>query len=396
MNWFSKRFGKAPIERKRAQSAPFLAFHHPFPGMFSEKQGAGLIRAGFHRNAIVYRCVRLIAESAASIAITLNVAGKETRGHRLEGLLNRPNPRESGAAMLEAIFGHLLLSGNAYCEVVLDGMLPVELYSLRPDRVRVLARPDGWVESYEYSAGGRSRRIAAEAEPVSTILHLKLDDPMDDHYGFAPLSAAQMALETHEAATRWNKALLENSARPSGALVYSSPENLSEDQFERLKSELETAFQGASNAGRPVLLEGGLDWKPLSLSPKDMDFLEARSGAAREIALAFGVPPLLLGLPGDNTFANYAEAQRAFHRSTLLPLVRRTYDAISHWLQPLFPETIRIAPDLDQIEVLAEERAALWARVSAAEFLTEQEKREAVGYGARIAPLNAPDPLSKP
>ena len=76
-----------------------------------------------------------------------------------------------------------------------------------------------------------------------------------------------------------------------------------------------------------MLLEGGLDWKPLSLSPKDMDFIEAKHAAAREIALAFGVPPLLLGMPGDNTYRNYAEANRAFWRQTVLPLVARTRKA---------------------------------------------------------------------
>jgi HK97 family phage portal protein len=98
---------------------------------------------------------------------------------------------------------------------------------------------------------------------------------------------------------------------------------LSEDQFERLKRELEDSYQGKANAGRPLVLEGGLDWKPMSLSPKDMEHIEAKHVAAREIALAFGVPPMLLGIPGDNTYANYAEANRTFWRQTVLPLVGR-------------------------------------------------------------------------
>ena len=111
---------------------------------------------------------------------------------------------------------------------------------------------------------------------------------------------------------------------------------MSEVQFARLKEEIEKNYQGAMNAGRPLLLEGGLDWKPLSLTPKDMDFVEAKNAAARDIALAFGVPPLLLGLAGDNTHANYAEANRAFYRQTVIPLVRRTSEAIVQWLQPAY------------------------------------------------------------
>ena len=145
------------------------------------------------------------------------------------------------------------------------------------------------------------------------MLHQKLFHPLIDHYGLSPIEAAATAIDIHNSASRWNKALLDNSARPSGALVYASRDgNLTTEQYNRLKGELETQFQGASNAGRPLLLEGGLDWKSMSMSPKDLDFIEAKHGAAREIALALGVPPMLLGIPGDNTFSNYQEANRTF------------------------------------------------------------------------------------
>ena len=151
---------------------------------------------------------------------------------------------------------------------------------------------------------------------------------------------------------------------------------LSESQFARLKQELESAYQGPENAGRPMVLEGGLDWKQMSYSPKEMDFIAARDGAAREVALAFGVPPMLLGIPGDNTFANYAEANRTFWRQTVLPLAARTAEALSNWIG----EGVALGYDLDQVDALSAEREALWARVTAADFLTAEEKRRAVGY----------------
>jgi HK97 family phage portal protein len=207
--------------------------------------------------------------------------------------------------------------------------------------------------------------------------------PTDDHYGLAPLEAAAVAVDTHNAAARWNKALLDNAARPSGALVYAGPEGavLADDQFQRLKSELENTYAGASNAGRPLLLEGGLDWKPMSLSPKDMDFMEAKHTAAREIALAFGVPPQLLGIPGDNTYSNYQEANRVFFRATVLPFANRVGAALANWLGPAFGAT-RMIVDADQVDALSVDRAALWGRVTDAPFLTLNEKRAAVGYGA--------------
>jgi phage portal protein BeeE len=87
----------------------------------------------------------------------------------------------------------------------------------------------------------------------------------------------------------------------------------------------------------------------------------------------------LLGIPGDNTFSNYQEAQRAFWRSTVLPLVTRTAKALASWLGPAWHTDLDLRPDLDQIEALTSEREALWARIEKVSFLTLNEKRAAVG-----------------
>ena len=139
------------------------------------------------------------------------------------------------------------------------------------------------------------------------VLHVKSFHPQDDHYGLSPLTAAASAIDVHNSASTWSKALLDNAARPSGAIVYKGADGqgqLASDQYARLVDELETHHQGARNAGRPMLLEGGLDWKPMGFSPSDMEFHRTKEAAARDVALAFGVPPMLLGLPGDNTYAN--------------------------------------------------------------------------------------------
>ena len=368
-----------------------VAFYGDGRPVWMTCEPAAFAREGYKRNAIAHRAVRLVAESAAALPLTLIGADS---GHPLTALLARPNPREGGTRFLEGVYGHLMVSGNAYLEAVsLDGV-PRELFSLRPDRMQVVAGPDGWASAYDYSVGGRKVRYEQAGQGVGhvpPILHLALFDPTDDHYGFSPMAAAAVALDIHNAAGSWHKALLDNAARPSGALVFapSTGATLSEAQFARLKSELETSYQGAGNAGRPLLLDGGLDWRPLALSPKEMDFVEAKSAAAREIALAFGVPPLLLGLPGDNTHANYAEANRAFYRQTIVPLVRRTADSIAAWLEPALGPA-QLEPDLDAVEALALERESLWRRVQAADFLTVAEKREAVGYSPEMpAPQQA-------
>jgi HK97 family phage portal protein len=381
-NWFS-RFSRAgapaPAEKKAAQALVTLSgLQAP---EWSRRGFLSLTDAGFVRNPVVYRCVRMVAESANRVPFVVEEAGRRLGEHPALSLLARPNARQSGSELFELVYAHLQTAGNAYLRAVLVEGEVKGLYALRPDRVRIEAGADGYPAAYAYTVGARTSRLGMEAAPIPPVLHMGLLNPLDDHYGLSPLEAAQQSLDIHNAAAAWNKALLDNAARPSGALVYAGAGNLTEEQFERLKQELELGFAGAANAGRPMVLEGGLDWKSMALTPRDMDFIEARNGAARDIALAFGVPPMLLGIPGDNTYSNMVEANRAFWRQTVIPLVRRVADDLSYWLAPAFGGAMRIVADLDEVEALAEDRAALWTRVGAAPFLTDAEKREMLGVG---------------
>lgn len=380
----------SPPEIRASRTGPLVAFQSHGRPVWTPRDYAALAREGYGRNPVVHRAVRLVAEAAASVPWLLWEDDRELSAHPLLALLARPNPHQIGASLLEEVYGHLLVAGNAYVEMVEVEGRPRELYALRPDRVRVVPGDDGWPAAWDYTVGDRSVRLATPPDGPAPVLHLKSFHPTSDHYGLAPLEAAQIGLDVHNQAAAWTKALLDNSARPSGALVYRADTgaNLSDDQFDRLKKELEEGFQGAANAGRPLLLEGGLDWKPMGYSPKEMDFVEAKREAARDVALAFGVPPMLLGIPGDNTYSNYAEANRAFWRLTVLPLVARTAAALQHWLAPAWSEHLRLGFDTDSVAALSLERDALWARVGAATFLTEDEKRAAVGYG----PKSAADP----
>lgn len=131
----------------------------------------------------------------------------------------------------------------------------------------------------------------------------------------------------HQQSSYWNHLLLQNGARPSGALIVKDSNGyLSDEQFERLQTQLSEKFSGNSNAGKPLLLEGGLGWQEMSINPKDMDFIESKNSAAREIALAFGVPPQLLGINGDNTYSNMQEARLALWEETLIPLLDKIAD----------------------------------------------------------------------
>ncbi len=370
-----------PPSAKAGVGAPLVALQQPGQPVWMPRDFGTFAREGFMRNAVVYRSVRMIAEAAASVPVLLYDGGQPATQHPLLSLLEQPNPLECRPDLFENWYGYLLLSGNTYLEAVQVGGQVRELYSLRPDRMRVVPSADGWPDAYEYSTGAQTFRYSQSAQPVRPILHMTLFHPLNDYYGMSPIEAAATAIDIHNAAGSWNKALLDNSARPSGALVYTNGTgHMTNEQFDRLRSELDRNYQGALNAGRPLLLEGGLDWKTMSMSPKDMDFIDAKHAAAREIALALGVPPMLLGIPGDNTYSNYQEANRVFWRQTVLPLVSRTLKALAGWLGPAFHGAIELRPALDRIEALSSERTTLWDRLNAADFLTNAEKRREAGF----------------
>ena len=384
MNWGARASAEDLLlrETKHSRTGPLIALTSAGRPRWTPRDYANLASEGFTKNPVVYRCVRMIAEAAASTGFVVFADGVRSDDHPLARLLAKPNPEQSGPEWLEGVYAALQTAGNAYVEAVGEDA-PDELWSLRPDRVAIVPGRAGWPEAYEYTVDGRSVRIVRGADGWMPAMQLKLFHPTDDYYGLSPLEAAAFAIDVHNASGAWNKALLDNAARPSGALVYGGKdgERLTAEQFALLKEEL-SGHAGMVNAGRPLVLEGGLDWKPMSLSPAEMDFIAGKHAAAREIALAFGVPPQLLGIPGDATYANYREANAAFWRGTVMPLVKKTAGALTGWLGTRFGTAdLRVEADLEGVSALQGERDALWTRLDAASFLTDEEKRRMAGVG---------------
>ncbi len=359
--------GRVPLAR--AFTSPWL-FSDEGPAKTFEYSRS--VRRAYLDNPVAQRAVRLAAECLGGAPLL-------PTDPKLAALVQATS---AGQSLLETLASQMLLHGNGYVQVIKDAAgRRVELFALRPDRVSVIAGDDGWPSAYAYKVAERTLTIPFEdADGAPNVIHIRTFHPSDDHYGAGCLAAAEQAIATHNAAAHWNRALLENAARPSGALVFDAGDGggLSGEQFDRLKEELAHGFAGMANAGRPMVLEGGLKWQPVSLSPADMDFATLKAAAARDIALAFGIPPMLLGLPGDATYANYREANRALWRLTLLPLAAKLLGAISEGLAPWFPDAT-LAVDLDRVPELAEDRERLWTQVSAADFLSPPEKRALLG-----------------
>lgn len=173
-DWLRKLRAQPRVERK------FLSWCDLRAPAWSPRDPAAFAREGYARNAIAYRCVRLIAEAAASAPLRVGPAN-----HPLANLLARPNPEQTGIELLESFYGHLQVSGNAYLEAAsIEESPPSEVFVLRPDRMSVVPGPDGWPIGWEHRVGAQVRRF--ERDPLSgdaPILHLKLFHPAGDGSG---------------------------------------------------------------------------------------------------------------------------------------------------------------------------------------------------------------------
>ena len=345
---------------------------------------------GYRQNAIVYRCVNEIAHGAASIPWKAFQGDIELDEHPILRLLNRPNPTQAGVEYFQSLYSFLLLSGNSYAIRSDVNGAPRELYLLRPDRVRVKASKTSMPTGYEYVIEGRVVNTY-DADPVtgeSEVKHLKLWNPLDDYYGLSPLMAAAVDVDNHNEINKHNIALLRNGARPTGAIVFKPSDDrglsvqLTDGQRQQLNDDLRTRFQGSDNAGKPLLLEGDFDWKEMGLSPRDMDFLQQKHIAAKDIALCFGVPSQLIGVPDGQTYANVQEARLALYEETIIPLARRVESDFNEWLAPAFGEDISITYDFEAVPAMTERRRRIYENVTSAVregIISRNEARERLG-----------------
>ena len=378
---------RRPQERKESQSSKLLVMN-PGQPVWSPRNYESFAREAYGKNVVAYQSINRIADAIASVRMAVYRGEQELTEHPLLTLLRRPNPMQSYGDYMRAKVSFIMLAGNGYEERFLVGSEVKELYQLRPDRMSILPSASGVPAAYIYKVGQNTTRWEVDPRTLnSDVRHLKLFNPLNDWYGMSPVEAGAYALDQNNESMAWMQALLQNSARPSGALTMKDGGTLSDENFNRLKSQIEEQYSGSINAGRPMLLEGGLEWQQMGLSPTDMGIIESKFASARDVALAFGVPPQLLGIPGDNTYANYAEARLAFWEDTALPLLDMIVHDWNAWLGALYGVTIR--PDIDSIPAIAEKRLSMWQMADQSQDLTINERRALKGYG----PIDGGDTL---
>ena len=360
-----------------------------------------LAKEGYLKNAIVYRCVNEISKGASSVPLLLKNGDEIVEQHPLIDLLNRPNPLQSYSEFFNSLFGYVLLGGNAYILKVGSEMgTPQELHQLRPDRMVIKGSGNPIPDRYEYVVNGRVQKtyMVDQVNGYSEVKHVKLWNPLDDYYGLSPMSAAAVEVDQFNMSSKHNVNLLQNGARPSGAVIFKPQDdagfaaNLSESQRQQLLTDLNNRFSGAGNAGRPMLLEGDFDWKEMGLTPKDMDFHRLKNMAATDIALCFGVPSQLVGVPDAQTYANVSEARLALYEETIIPHLRKIESDLNEWLVPLYDDRLTLEFDIDSIPALSERKRKTYENVTSAVregIMTRNEAREQIG----LSPVDGADGL---
>lgn len=375
------------IFRKKQASQSYI--YDNYAARWSARDYVKFADEAYVKNVIANHAIKMVSTTASTVSLKFFrlVRGQKRpiAEHVAISLLRRPNPMQSLQEFMEAIYSYRQISGSAFVLSTLDRDSNIcELYTLRPDQVKVIASDSIIPLCYQHKVGKNLTEYPVDQlSGFSRILHLKNFNPLDELGGLSSIESAAYSIDQHNQAGQWNQALLQNGARPSGAIIVNKDQgSLTTSQYRELKEQIDSVYSGAANAGRPMLLEGGLDWKEMSLSPREMDFIAMKHSSARDIALAIGVPPQLLGIPGDNTYSNFQEARVAFWEHTIIPLINNTISNLNRWLNNFIQEEIVIEPDLDSITALSQQRDYIWERVQNATFMTINEKRNALGLPA--------------
>lgn len=262
------------------------------------------------RVSAVYACVRVLAETVASLPFQLFErrpgGGKDlATGHSLYPILHDlPNEDMTSFDLRETLMVHLALRGNSYCQKVMwqTGEI-IGLVPLHPDRLVMRRLTNGNLE-YEYSPGDANPARKFMAQDIWRITGLSSNGLV----GYSPITLARETIGLSMAGQRLEAGLFANGIRPSG--VYSHPGTLGDEALKRLRVQLSDKYSGADNAGKALLLEEGTTWTQVGLKLVDAQFIELLQLTLADIARIFRVPGVLIGL--DDKTSTYASAEQFF------------------------------------------------------------------------------------
>ena len=283
----------------------------------------------------VYSCVRILSEAVASLPLHVyrytGTGSEKASEHPLYSILHyEPNPEMTSFVFRETLMTHLLLWGNAYAQVIRNGKGEViALYPLMPDRMTVDRDSRGRLY-YEYRASDEdpmtSKKGTVKLQPPD-VLHIP-GLGFDGLVGYSPIAMAKNAIGLSIAAEEYGSKFFANGATPSGILEY--PGTVKDP--DRVRESWNAGFGGSSNAHKVAVLEEGMKYTPISISPNEAQFLETRKFQIDEIARIFRVPPHMVGDLDKSSFSNIEQQSLEFVKYTLDPWVSRWEQSIARRL----------------------------------------------------------------
>ncbi|MBA4495106.1 phage portal protein [Paenactinomyces guangxiensis] len=323
----------------------------------------------------VYTCVRLLATSVkrTPLRVYQGNGDNELIGDPLAKILQRPNPFMTGRQLLEGTQTWKELNGNAYWFLEdIDGRgRPKNIWLLDSRHMAVVPDKQEMIRGYVYEVNGK--QIPLDKDEV---LHFKNFNPFNPYYGLGTLQGIAAMLETEQYRSSYDKAFFKNGAKLSGVLT--TPDTIPEHTFEQLKREVKQMFRGVNNFHKVAVLQKGLEFKEISLSQKDMEFLGMAKFNRDQILAAFGVPPAKIGIMENANYSNSEEQDRTFWSETMAPRLMDLQDVINNELAPRFGNN---HVEFDEM-VKEDEEANVNQAVALKEagILTVNEVRERLGY----------------
>ncbi|MBG9980450.1 phage portal protein [Facklamia lactis] len=279
----------------------------------------------------VYACVRILAESVASLPLHLYSSNEDgnkekAKEHPLYFLLHdEPNPEMTSFIFRETLMTHLLLWGNAYAQIIRNGKGEViSIYPLMPNKMKVKRDSQSKEIIYEYYH--EDGKVELTDFDVLHIPGLGFDGLM----GYSPIAMAKNAIGVALATEEYGAKFFANGAQPGGVLEHPG---IIKDP-ERVRNSWSQSFGGSSNSNKIAVLEEGMKYTPISISPEQAQFLETRKFQINEIARIFRVPPHMVGDLEKSSFSNIEQQSLEFVKYTLDPWVLRWEQAMNRALIP--------------------------------------------------------------
>lgn len=326
----------------------------------------------------VYACVARRSMGLAQIDFKLyrlkrNGEIEELLEHELLDLLYRVNPEMTKYNFLQLSFVYRDLLGASPWILSRDNpndKYPSNMYLARPEFFKVNRNDEGQIVSYLYEIGTYKKTFAKEE-----VIWLKNYNPRNPDKGIGVIEAVRQTAENDDYMMQSNSNLLKNDARPSGFLELEG--NAGKGTISRLKKEFKKNFQGYENSYHVQILEGGMKFKPATLPPKDLDFIESRKMNRDEILSIFGVPKPILGVFEDVNRASAVAAEYAFNKWTLEPLATELMEQLNEFLVPMFGTDLWL--DFEPLAKADEEMDLKQKTEGWNKWLTTNDIRETIG-----------------